>query len=127
MKKLITLSIAVAIVLTLSACGGNKENAGGNSNASGNGDASAATEVKIVASNWQFDQAEYRIKKGEPVKLTVESKEGAHGIEIPDLKVNIGINQSKVVTVDKAGTYDIMCSIPCGTGHANMKAKLVVE
>jgi cytochrome c oxidase subunit 2 len=127
MKKLITLSIAVAIVLTLSACGGNKENAGGNSNASGNENASAATELKIVASNWKFDQAEYHVKKGEPVKLTVESKEGAHGLEIPSLNINLGINQSKVVTFDKAGTYDIQCSIPCGTGHTNMKAKLVVE
>ncbi len=36
-------------------------------------------------------------------------------------------NPSKQVTFDKPGTYEIICVLPCGEGHAKMKSKLVVQ
>jgi cytochrome c oxidase subunit 2 len=35
--------------------------------------------------------------------------------------------KSAEVTFDKPGTYDIICTLPCGTGHADMKSKLIVS
>ncbi|PYI53147.1 plastocyanin/azurin family copper-binding protein [Paenibacillus flagellatus] len=122
MKKTLLYVLAlVAVLAVISACGKKEESS-----------APAATgpvsgELKITATNWQFDQKEYKVKKGDTMKVTLDSKEGAHAIKINGINVDVGTNKSKDVTFDKAGTYDIICSQPCGTGHATMKAKLIVE
>ncbi|WP_127579706.1 cupredoxin domain-containing protein [Paenibacillus koleovorans] len=83
--------------------------------------------LKITASNFQFDQAEYKVTKGDTLKVILSNKEGKHGIEIVGLDVTLsGATTSKEVTFDKPGTYDIVCSVPCGAGHVQMKTKLVV-
>ncbi|MCK9860810.1 cupredoxin domain-containing protein [Paenibacillus sp. ATY16] len=118
--------IIVAYVLLLTACGAGKNEevhsgAGEESN-------TIANEVVIKAKNWEFDKAEYRIKKGEAVKLTLDSGSGVHSIAFKDLKIKeLHSGDSEVVTINEAGTYEVFCNVMCGSGHANMKAKLIVE
>ncbi|MEF3310261.1 cupredoxin domain-containing protein [Paenibacillus sp. GYB004] len=89
---------------------------------------SGTPQLKITASNFKFDQTEYKVKQGETMKVVLKNSEGVHGIEINGLGVTLqGKDTSKEVTFDKPGTYEIVCSVPCGAGHANMKAKLIVE
>lgn len=84
--------------------------------------------LTITASNFQFDQAEYRVKKGDTMEIALKNKEGVHGVDIAQLGILLsGKDLTKEVTFDKAGTYDIVCAIPCGAGHVDMKAKLIVE
>ncbi|NOU99281.1 cupredoxin domain-containing protein [Paenibacillus planticolens] len=85
-------------------------------------------QLKIAASNWQFDSTDYTIKKGEPTKVSLSLKEGVHAIEIKGLDIKLDKeNPSKEITFDKPGEYEIDCILPCGEGHAKMKAKLVVQ
>jgi len=85
-------------------------------------------QLKISATNYQFDQAEYKVKSGETLQVVLKNAEGVHGIDIAQLGITLsGKDLSKEVTFDKPGTYDIMCSVPCGPGHTTMKAKLIVE
>ncbi|WP_163854005.1 cupredoxin domain-containing protein [Paenibacillus elgii] len=123
MKKWIVSVAAVGMIFALSACGAKEtpkaEQANGNP---------AAQQVKLVATNFQFDQKEYKVKKGEDVTFSLENKQGMHAVQISG--VNVGLdnnNKTKTVKIDKAGTYDIVCSLPCGQGHATMKSTLVVE
>jgi cytochrome c oxidase subunit II len=89
---------------------------------------SKGQQLKIAASNWQFDSADYTIKAGEPTKVSLSLKEGVHAIEIVGLDIKLDKdNPSKQVTFDKPGTYEIHCVLPCGQGHATMKSKLVVQ
>ncbi|PYI54485.1 cupredoxin domain-containing protein [Paenibacillus flagellatus] len=89
---------------------------------------SGKPQLKITASNFQFDQPEYKVKKGETLQVVLKNKEGVHGMEINGLGVTLsGKELSKDVTFDKAGSYEIVCTVPCGAGHVNMKAKLIVE
>lgn len=89
---------------------------------------SGKPQLKITASNFKFDQEEYKVKAGQTMTVVLKNSEGVHGIEINGLDVSLsGKNLSKEVTFDKPGTYDIVCTIPCGPGHATMKTKLVVE
>ncbi len=88
--------------------------------------APAGNAITIVATNFAFDQAEYRVKKGE-VSIKLDNKEGVHGIMIPGLDLNIQGNGTQKITLNETGEYDILCSVPCGTGHVQMKAKLIVE
>lgn len=130
MKKIIVLALAVSLIFALSACGKKEEAApastsNGAAAAAGSG---ASSELKLVASNYKFDQAEYKVKKGQDIKVTLENKEGLHGVEIKGLNVKLdGSNLTKTFKADKEGTYEIICSVPCGSGHINMKTKLVVE
>ncbi|WP_239614888.1 cytochrome C oxidase subunit II [Cohnella mopanensis] len=123
-RKIAYFLTLTALVLALSACGGNKKDTEGNSAPSPA--ESASTEVVIKASSWEFDQAEYALPKDTPVKLTVENLSGAHGIEIIGQDITIRGNKSEIVTLP-AGTYEFKCNIMCGNGHGKMKAKLVVS
>ena len=131
MKKVIVLAVALCLVFALSACGKKEEAsapAPANSSTSGTAAAGASNELKLVASNFKFDQAEYKVKKGQDITVTLENKEGMHGVEIKGLNVKLdGSTKTKTFKADKEGTYDIICSVPCGQGHINMKSKLIVE
>ncbi|MFD0872337.1 Cytochrome c oxidase subunit 2 [Chlamydia abortus] len=124
MKKIMGLLMAAVMISVLAACGGGD---GGGSKISEE-DKANATELKLVATNFQFDQSEYKVKKGDTLKIVLDNQEGIHGIEIKGAKIKLdNSNTTDYFKADKAGTYDIICNIPCGQGHATMKSKLIVE
>lgn len=131
MKKLATLAAMAVLAAALSACGGgNNGNANNSGSAANSGAANSAAAsgntVAITATNFEFDQDTYKVKAGD-VTINFESAEGVHGIEIKKTGVKLQGGESKTVTLDKPGEYEIFCNIPCGTGHIKMKATLVVE
>ncbi|MDF2924230.1 MAG: subunit of cytochrome oxidase [Paenibacillaceae bacterium] len=129
MKKITVLIGALFLMLALSACGAKtNSNTGAESSPSGSIPPGNSQQLTITASNWKFDQAEYRVKKGQPVTLTLKNAEGVHGIEVQKLGIKLDHKaQTKTFTPDAAGKYTIVCTIPCGTDHMKMRAVLVVE
>ncbi len=88
------------------------------------------SQLKIIATNWKFDQTEYALKAGENTKISFVNKEGIHAIQIKGEGVDIKLdrnNPSQQFTFDKPGTYEIICTLPCGEGHTEMISKLVVS
>jgi cytochrome c oxidase subunit 2 len=79
-----------------------------------------------MAKDFEYDQKEIRVKKGDKVKITLESDDGGHGFTIPDFNVTINGNGSAEFTADKAGQYEFHCSVMCGSGHMQMKGTLIV-
>jgi len=71
------------------------------------------------------------VKKGNIVKLHATSRDVPHGIFIKEYGINITVKKGVVEEIefvaDKAGEFDILCSVYCGRGHHSMKAKLIVE
>jgi cytochrome c oxidase subunit II len=130
MKKLWMMLLAVVLVGALSACGGGgqtSDNSGSDTSAQTGGDAAGATvELNIDATNFKFDQEEYRLKAGETVNVNFTSSQGMHGLKINGLDIELQDGQSSTFVAEK-GEYVIECSIMCGTGHSAMKAKLIVE
>ncbi|MDB4866548.1 MAG: cytochrome oxidase subunit [Cohnella sp.] len=84
-------------------------------------------EIKITATNFEYDQREVHVKKGEKIKLTFESKEGAHGLAIPDLNIDLKKSGSVEFTAEKQGEFPMACSVMCGAGHTKMTGKIIVE
>jgi cytochrome c oxidase subunit 2 len=122
LNKILVLVMGLTLVFALAACGAKEKSAE---------TAAAPANSQIVtlkASNFKFDQPEYKVKKGEPVTITLDNTQGNHGATINEFKVILG-NGKKTVTFtpDKAGSFTIQCSIMCGAGHADMKSTLVVE
>ncbi|WP_066187245.1 MULTISPECIES: cupredoxin domain-containing protein [Gracilibacillus] len=120
MKKFYLILAALFLALVLVACG--SDDSGDNEEASSStGDA----DVAITASNWEFDQEEYTVPAGE-VTVSLTNDEGMHGVEIED--TNILIEGDGEATDElEPGEYHIRCSIPCGEGHSDMTATLIVE
>ena len=91
----------------------------------------AVKEFKITANNFAFSPSTITVKKGDKVKLTVTSTDVDHGIAIKEYDINTKVNKGKTETIeftaDKAGEFEFYCSVFCGSGHKNMKGKLIVQ
>lgn len=88
----------------------------------------AGPQLRFIATNYQFDQAEYTVKAGEKVTVSLVNKEGLHAMEIVGTSVKLDNNtKSMEITFDKPGEYEVHCSLPCGPGHAEMITKLIVQ
>jgi len=114
-------SLAGALLLAaaglISGCGASEEKATGQT-----------VEVKLIATSFEFDKTEIKVKKGDKVKLSFENNQGMHNVEIPDLKVTTAKAGVPVEFVaSKAGTFEFKCGIMCGGGHDKMVGKLIVE
>lgn len=87
--------------------------------------------INISATNWDFSPATITVKKGEKVQLIITADKGTHGFAIPALSMNVRVEEGQSATVDlptdQAGTYDAFCSVPCGEGHKEMKATVIIE
>uniref|UniRef100_UPI00403EF894 cytochrome C oxidase subunit II n=1 Tax=Paenibacillus sp. FSL R5-0486 TaxID=2921645 RepID=UPI00403EF894 len=129
MKKGITWLAACMLILVLTACGGAKQSAESGSNGSdAAAGVTASEELVIKASNYEFDQPEYHLKKGVPVNIVYKNENGNHGILVPELNLQLDTrNSSKVITPDKVGEFEMSCSVFCGSGHSSMISKIIVE
>jgi cytochrome c oxidase subunit 2 len=67
----------------------------------------------------------------EAVELVLTSKDVIHSFWVPEWRIKKdavpGITTTAVVTPDRAGTYQLICTELCGFGHATMRAMVVVE
>ena len=142
MKKILILMMGLAVVIAIAACG-NKDNKSTSTSTTTPTTAVTATpatstatpaastggqQVVLKATKFSFDKTEYRVKKGEPVTITLDNSQGIHGAAIKDFNINLN-NGNKTVTFtpDKTGSFSINCSIMCGSGHSSMKSTLIVE
>ncbi len=93
--------------------------------------APAVKIFKVDAYCYSFSPNVITVKKGDNVKILATALDVAHGFSIKeygiDEKLEKGITKTIEFTADQAGTFDIVCDVYCGPGHADMKATLVVE
>lgn len=84
--------------------------------------------LKIMATNFEFDQKEYVVKAGTNYKVKFSNKLGKHGLEVKGLDIELDEATPEMeFTFDKPGTYELRCSIMCGQGHGDMISTIVVE
>ncbi|NBD22896.1 cupredoxin domain-containing protein [Paenibacillus glycinis] len=104
-------------------------NAGTNNGANaGAGSGGGNQAITVKATNFKFDQTEIHVKQGDKVTITLVDEAGMHGFTIPDFGVDIKENNGTATfTADKTGEHPYNCSIVCGSGHANMVGKLIVD
>lgn len=130
LRKTLFVTILLGLILVLAACGGdnnNPEDTIANQDNVSQDEASTASDVKVVSTNWAFDQEEYVVKAGEEVKITHVNEEGMHGISIEGLDISIEGDGEATFTPTEPGEYKIYCNIPCGAGHNDMIATLIVQ
>ncbi|AXI10195.1 cytochrome C oxidase subunit II [Oceanobacillus sp. 143] len=123
-EKFFGVLIASLFVLLLTACGGDTSDTdqGANQEESGK-----VVEITIHATNFEFDQDEISVNKGDRVKLTLVSDSGTHGIEVEGYDVTLLDGETIEFVADEVGTFEFYCNILCGVGHDSMAGNLVVS
>ncbi|MDT0121819.1 cytochrome c oxidase subunit II [Paenibacillus sp. RRE4] len=122
MKKGVIWLAALMFILVLAACGSPKDSGASEP------EVTATEQLVIKASNYEFDQPEYRLKKGVPVKIVYENVNGNHGLLVPEFNLRLDTQtSSKVIVPDKVGEFEMSCSVFCGKGHSSMISKIIVE
>jgi len=88
-------------------------------------------EFDLEAYQHGYSPERITVKKGSIVKLHATSRDVPHGIFIKEYGINVPVKKGAVEEIkfvaDKAGEFNILCSVYCGKGHGSMKAKLIVE
>ena len=100
-----------------------------------------ALEVEVVGHQWWWEfrypalnvttANELQRPEGRPVRLTMTSADVIHALWVPRLMGKrdaiLGRNTRIVFTPDSAGTYLGQCAEFCGTSHANMRFRVMVD
>jgi cytochrome c oxidase subunit 2 len=88
-------------------------------------------EIKVEAYKYGFFPDPIIAKLGEKVRLLVSAKDITHGILISEFKIKQVLPKGKTVTIEfiasKQGTFIVHCSVYCGPGHGQQKARLIVR
>ena len=89
-----------------------------------NGDAKVIT---INAINYEFDQKEIILKKGETVSMKLKNNKGYHTVRVDGYDKEINPYKTVTFTADQVGKFEYRCSTMCGKGHADMVGAIIVE
>ncbi len=88
-------------------------------------------EISVTAKQFSFEPNPIVVSKGDKVRLSITSQDVTHGFSINDYNINVQVPPGKITLVeflaDKAGTFEIKCSVVCGSGHSAMRGSLIVQ
>ncbi len=78
-----------------------------------------------------FSEGELHVPVNRQVHFKMHAQDVIHSFWVPEWRIKKdavpGITTTAIVTPDKVGTYQLICTELCGFGHATMRAKVVVE
>jgi cytochrome c oxidase subunit 2 len=78
-----------------------------------------------------YSQGEMHVPVNRQIQFKMHAQDVIHSFWVPEWRIkkdNVpGITTTAIVTPDKVGTYQLICTELCGFGHASMRAKVVVE
>jgi cytochrome c oxidase subunit 2 len=78
-----------------------------------------------------WSQGELHVPVNRQIQFKMHAEDVIHSFWVPEWRIkkdNVpGITTTAIVTPDKIGTYQLICTELCGFGHATMRAKVVVE
>jgi cytochrome c oxidase subunit 2 len=80
---------------------------------------------------YAYSQGVLHVPVNRQIVFKMHSQDVIHSFWVPQWRIkkdNVpGITTTAIVTPDKTGTYQLICTELCGFGHASMRAKVVVE
>src|SRR6266516_3708606 len=78
-----------------------------------------------------WSQGELHVPLDRQVQFKMHAQNVIHSFWVPEWRIkkdNVpGITTTAIVTPDRVGTYQLICTELCGFGHSSMRAKVVVE
>lgn len=81
--------------------------------------------------DFAYTQGEFHVPVDRQVHFKMHAQDVIHSFWVPEWRIKKdavpGITTTAIVTPDKVGTYQLVCTELCGFGHASMRATVVVE
>jgi cytochrome c oxidase subunit 2 len=81
--------------------------------------------------DYVWKEGEFHVPVNRQVVFKMHAQDVIHSFWVPEWRIkkdNVpGITTTAIVTPNKVGTYQLVCTELCGFGHATMRAKVVVE
>jgi cytochrome c oxidase subunit II len=78
-----------------------------------------------------YIEGEMHVPVNRQIQFKMHAQDVIHSFWVPEWRIkkdNVpGITTTAIVTPDRVGTYQLICTELCGFGHASMRAKVVVE
>jgi cytochrome c oxidase subunit 2 len=78
-----------------------------------------------------WSQGELHVPLNRQIHFKMHAQDVIHSFWVPQWRIkkdNVpGITTTAIITPDKLGTYQLICTELCGFGHASMRAQVVVE
>jgi cytochrome c oxidase subunit 2 len=78
-----------------------------------------------------WTEGELHVPVNRQIQFKMHAQDVIHSFWVPEWRIkkdNVpGITTTAIVTPDKVGTFQLICTELCGFGHASMRAKVVVE
>ena len=78
-----------------------------------------------------WSEGELHVPVNRQIHFKMHAQDVIHSFWVPEWRIkkdNVpGITTTAIVTPDKIGAYQLICTELCGFGHASMRAKVVVE
>ena len=79
----------------------------------------------------KWSEGEFHVPVGRQVIFKMHAQDVIHSFWVPEWRIkkdNVpGITTEAIITPDKPGTYQLICTELCGAGHATMRGTVVVE
>ena len=86
--------------------------------------------IAISARKFEFSPAELTLQAGEPVILELTTEDVHMGFDAPELGLHADILPGKAARVPftprKAGSFEFVCDVFCGSGHEEMSGVIKV-
>lgn len=80
---------------------------------------------------YAYSQGVMHVPVNRQIVFKMHSQDVIHSFWVPQWRIkkdNVpGITTTAIVTPDKTGTYQLICTELCGFGHATMRAKVIVQ
>lgn len=88
-------------------------------------------EFRITAKQWSFEPSVITVNEGDKVKLSVSSIDITHGLRLAEFGISEILKPGKTINLEfianKKGTFSFFCTVPCGSGHGDMRGTLIVK
>jgi plastocyanin len=121
---------ALVAALALGACGGDDVETGQVNGVAGGKPTAGAREVKVEASNFEFDPDKITIDAQEEIALDLKSNDNPHDFAVEGLgliaDVGAGDDSVQRLRIDQPGSYTFFCTLP-GHRDGGMEGTLVVR
>ena len=79
----------------------------------------------------KWSEGEFHVPVGRQVVFKMNAQDVIHSFWVPEWRIkkdNVpGITTEAIITPDRPGTFQLICTELCGAGHATMRATVVVE
>jgi len=87
--------------------------------------------IYLEARRFSFSPDTIIVNQGDKLKIIAKSTDVTHGFALDRFNIDNRIEPAKKNIIefiaDKKGEFTFRCSVYCGSGHENMRGKLVVE